>query len=173
MNFTNTIKLLTLFILIVACGEEQTHQPINPNQLKEVLIERNINAVKKEQQQIDGYIKRHKLNPIKTGTGLHYQLIKEGEGEKAVEGQVAVISYEVTLLDGTQCYSTKEKGPEEFKVGKDNVESGLHEAITYLKKGDKAIVIIPSYLAHGLAGDFNKIPVRSTIIYTLELIEVK
>ncbi|MBW6482876.1 MAG: FKBP-type peptidyl-prolyl cis-trans isomerase [Vicingaceae bacterium] len=173
MNLKKIIYFLFL-ILLVACENEQNNYPvIDANQLKEALIERNINAVKKEQQQIEQYIKKHQLNPLKTGTGLHYQLIKQGEGEKAVEGQVAVISYEVTLLDGTQCYSTKEKGPEEFKVGKDNVESGLHEAITYLKKGDKAIVIIPSYLAHGLAGDFNKIPVRSTIIYTLELIEVK
>jgi len=173
VNLKKIIYFLFL-ILLVACENEQNNYPvIDANQLKEALIERNINAVKKEQQQIEQYIKKHQLNPLKTGTGLHYQLIKQGEGEKAVEGQVAVISYEVTLLDGTQCYSTKEKGPEEFKVGKDNVESGLHEAITYLKKGDKAIVIIPSYLAHGLAGDFNKIPVRSTIIYTLELIEVK
>lgn len=173
MNF-KLYKLLTLFLLIVACRNEQSPSPINnSNQLKEILIERNINAVKKEQQQIENYIKKHKLNPIKTGTGLHYQLIKEGDGEKAIEEQVVVISYEVTLLNGTLCYSTKEKEPEEFKVGKDNVESGLHEAITYLKKGDKAIIIIPSYLAHGLAGDFNKIPMRSTIIYTLELIDIK
>lgn len=171
------MKLLLNYILIslllLACEGEPAAPPLNMHEVKEVLIEANIKAVKKEQQQIESYVKRRQLNTIKTGTGLQYQIITEGTGEKPTQGQIAVIAYEVTLLDGTICYSTKEKGPEEFKVGKDNVESGLHEAITYLKEGDKAIVIIPSYLAHGLAGDFNKIPIRSTIIYTLELIEVK
>lgn len=173
MNFQLYI-LSTLCLLMLACTNDQpTTPPINPTQLKEALIERNINSVKNEQQQIENYIKKFKLNPTKTGTGLHYQIIKEGSGETATEGKTAIITYDVTLLNGTLCYSTNENGAEEFKVGKDYAESGLHEAITYLKKGDKAIVIIPSYLAHGLAGDFNKIPMRSTIIYTLELIDIK
>ena len=60
-----------------------------------------------------------------------------------------------------------------FLVCRDEVESGLHEAIQYLKVGDKAKVIIPSHLAHGIAGDFEKIPPRSTIIYDIHLIAVK
>ena len=160
-------------LCFLSCEEEKPIEKPNPNQVKEALIEANKQAVEKEQRQINGYIERRKLDVISTGTGVHYQIIKKGEGEKAVEGKKAVVSYEVSLIDGTMVYSTKEKGPEEFMVGEDNVETGLHEAITYLHVGDKAIIIIPSYLAHGLAGDFDKIPVRSTIIYNLELIAIK
>ena len=158
---------------LLSCEEEKNIETPDPKQVKEALIEANKQAVEKEQRQINGYIERRKLDVISTGTGVHYQIIKKGEGEKAVEGKKAVVSYEMSLIDGTMVYSTKEKGPEEFVVGKDNVETGLHEAITYLHVGDRAIIIIPSYLAHGLAGDFDKIPVRSTIIYNLELIAIK
>ena len=62
---------------------------------------------------------------------------------------------------------------EEFIVGKDYVESGLHEGIAFMNAGDKALIIIPSYLAHGLAGDLKKIPFRSTIVYDVELVAIK
>ncbi|MDT8411825.1 MAG: FKBP-type peptidyl-prolyl cis-trans isomerase [Vicingaceae bacterium] len=169
-----TYFLIGLFSLcLLSCEEDKPIEKPDTKKVKEALIEANKQAVEKEQRQINGYIERRKLDVISTGTGVHYQIIKKGEGEKAVEGKKAVVSYEVSLIDGTMVYSTKEKGPEEFMVGEDNVETGLHEAITYLHVGDRAIIIIPSYLAHGLAGDFDKIPVRSTIIYNLELIAIK
>lgn len=160
-------------ISLLSCEEEKPTEKPDPKLVKEALIEANKQAVEKEQRQINGYIERRKLEVISTGTGIHYQIIRKGEGEKAIEGKKAVVSYQVSLIDGTMVYSTKEKGPEEFTIGKDNVESGLHEAIMYLHVGDRAIIIIPSYLAHGLAGDFDKIPIRSTIIYNLELIAIK
>ena len=83
-----------------------------------------------------------------------------------------VINYTVTLLNGDTCYATKGE-PEEFTVGEDNAESGLHEGIQLMHEGDKAIMIIPSHLAHGLAGDLKKIPIRSTIVYDVELVKVK
>jgi FKBP-type peptidyl-prolyl cis-trans isomerase len=80
-----------------------------------------------------------------------------------------MIDYSVSLLDGTECYSSKSTGPQEFRIGQDNVESGLHEAILLMKVGDKARFILPPHLAHGLIGDQNKIPAMSTIIYDVEL----
>ena len=96
-----------------------------------------------------------------------------GEGDKAREGQVATLKYKVSLMDGEEVYSSENDGPRSFMIGQDNVESGLHEAVTYLKLGDKAQIILPSHLAHGLTGDNNKIPPRSTVIYDLELIGLK
>ncbi len=167
--------ILFLFIVCSCSNNEQKSslKNLSNKDLKETLIEANRIAAEKESIQIDGYVSRRKLDVETTGTGLRYVIYHSGGGEKAENGRMAVVKYEVSLLDGTICYSTEEKGPEEFKIGKDNVESGLHEGITYMKVGDKAKIIIPSYLAHGLAGDFNKIPVRSTIIYDIELIALK
>ena len=87
-----------------------------------------------------------------------------------------LVNYKTTIKKNygkEEFYSSKEDGPRSFMIGQDNVETGLHEAVTYLKLGDKAHVILPSHLAHGLTGDNNKIPPRSTVIYNLELIGLK
>ena len=166
-----------MIICLISCQSDKKSKTslnnLSEKEIKEKLIEANKIAAQKESIQIDGYVSRRKLDVTKTGTGLRYFIYHEGKGEKAENGKIAVVKYEVSLIDGTVCYSTKEKGAEEFIIGKDNVESGLHEGITYMKVGDKAKIIIPSYLAHGLAGDFKKIPVRSTIIYDIELIALK
>ncbi|OFY92470.1 MAG: hypothetical protein A3K10_04155 [Bacteroidetes bacterium RIFCSPLOWO2_12_FULL_31_6] len=170
-------QFILLFILVglFSCQEDEKkdNTVLNQHQVKEVLINANKAAAEEESLQIDSYVKRRKLDVITTGTGLRYQIYKKGNGEKAAIGKRAVVAYEVSLIDGTVCYSTKEFGPEEFKIGSDRVESGLHEAICYMSVGDKAKIIIPSHLAHGLVGDFKKIPIRSTIIYDIELIKLK
>ena len=168
--------ILSLLVLFSCEGERNTGEEFlskHPADVKEALIQANKIAAEKESIQIDGYVKRRNLDVTKTGTGLRYVVYQQGKGEQAVNGKIAVVHYEISLIDGTVCYSTKEKGSDEFIIGKDNVESGLHEGITYMKVGDKAKIIIPSHLAHGLAGDFNKIPVRSTIIYDIELVALK
>jgi FKBP-type peptidyl-prolyl cis-trans isomerase len=53
----------------------------------------------------------------------------------------------------------------------DQVESGLHEGIKYMKKGEKARLILPPHLAHGLIGDMNKIPMNATLIYDIQVID--
>lgn len=159
--------------LIISCSESPKDLPkIDVKQLQDNLIEANKIALSKEIAQIEVYIKENNLDITKTQTGLKYQIYKDLEGEKIQEKQKAVIKYTVTLLDGTECYSTKTE-VEEFTVGKDYVESGLHEGIQFMSTGDKAIIIIPSHLAHGLVGDMKKIPFRSTIVYDIELIAIK
>ena len=162
-----------LTILIFSCsGDERNHPPIDPKKLEEQLIEANKIATTIESTQIDAYVERKKLDVVKTPTGLRYQIYEDKEGETIKNNQKAVVKYTVSLLNGTECYSTKDE-VEEFVVGKDYVESGLHEGIKYMSVGDKAIIIIPSHLAHGLAGDLKKIPLRSTIVYDIELVAIR
>ncbi len=160
-------------VFICSCSDDPKELPqIDIKQMQEDLIEANKKALNKESEQIDAYVKRRGLNVVKTKTGLRVGLYNDVEGEAIVEKQSAVVNYTVTLLDGTECYSTANK-PEFFMVGKDYVESGLHEGIQHMSKGDKAIIIIPSHLGHGLAGDLKKIPIKSTIVYDIELLDIK
>ena len=160
-------------IVMASCsGDTDEFQQIDMNQLQEDLIQASKNATAKESGQIDAYIKKKNLKVVKSPTGLRYHLYKDVEGESIINEQRAIVRYTVTLLDGTECYATKEE-VEEFTVGKDYVESGLHEGIKFMSVGDKAIIVIPSHLAHGLAGDLKKIPYRSTIVYDIELVAIK
>jgi FKBP-type peptidyl-prolyl cis-trans isomerase len=54
-----------------------------------------------------------------------------------------------------------------------DVEDGLHKAVLNLKQGDKALILIPSHLAHGLLGDSKQVPPQSIILYDIEIILVK
>jgi FKBP-type peptidyl-prolyl cis-trans isomerase len=168
----NAIYILILLTIIACSGNVEEHQQINPFEVQEQLLEANIQATALESKQIDNYVDSNKLDVVKTPTGLRYEIYLNNEGEEIKNKQTAVVKYNVNLLNGTECYSTNDK-VEEFIVGKDYVESGLHEGITYMSEGDKAIIIIPSHLAHGLAGDLKKIPIRSSIVYNIELLEIK
>ena len=166
-----------LFIALFAgCKNDQKKKPtrqLTIEDIKNPSMNTGQMMVKKETDDIDSYIKRHGYEMQKTGTGLRYMIYKKGTGEKAEKGKVAKISYKISLLDGTECYSSEKEGPTEFLIGQDQIESGLHEGVQYLHVGDKAIIILPSYLAHGLLGDRKKIPPRSSVVYDIELLSLK
>ena len=169
------ILVIIISLMFFSCsGSDDNNKQldISPKELQEQLLMANKNALVVEKKQIQDYIKQKKLDVITTKTGLNYSIYDNVLGDSIIDGQVVRVDYSVELLDGTECYNTEGKG-EEFTVGKDYVESGLHEAVKYFSKGDKAIVIIPSHLGHGLTGDFEKIPIRSTIIYNIQILDVK
>lgn len=172
ISFLIHLSVIGLLGSLIACESPKAPKVDPPK--KETLIDYNKIIAKKEAHQIDKYIERRNLNMIATGTGLHYSIYDRGAGsETAKAGQVALLKFKVSLLDGSVVYSSEESGPQEFLIERDNVESGLHEGIKYLHKGDKAKLILPSHLAHGLLGDQKRIPPRHTIVYDIELLELK
>jgi peptidylprolyl isomerase len=58
-------------------------------------------------------------------------------------------------------------------VDKSDKESGLNEAVKLLSIGDKAKLILPSHLAYGLLGDFDKIPPQSILLIDVQLNKIK
>jgi FKBP-type peptidyl-prolyl cis-trans isomerase len=183
MNWTipsnNLLRLFILFLLtlsLCACGGDENHKKtkgLTKKQLEESLIEANKKAVKTEDQQINDFIKRYNWQMTETGTGLRYSIYQKGNGRKAVENAVAVINFEVSLLNGEVIYTSDELGTREFVIGRGGVETGLEEGILYMREGDRAKFIIPSHLAHGLSGDQNKITGKATLVYDVELIKLK
>lgn len=169
-------QILLFVIIFAGCTQESnksTEKLINANDLKEPLIKANKELVKSEEEQINDYIARYNWDMKTTESGLRYLIYQKGEGNKAQLGQIAKIRYSVELLNGELCYSSDQDGPKQFVIGGGEVESGLSEAILLLNVGDRAKFIIPSHLAFGLAGDKDKIPLRATLIYDIELVELK
>lgn len=130
--------------------------------------------IHQEKDEIDQYVKAHSYPMQTTGTGIHYWIYAHGKGEQLVRmAQYVQIAYTISLLDGTICYDSKQDGPREFCVGKDDVESGIHQAIQLMRLGDKGLFILPSYLAHGIAGDQDKIPPGAVVVYDITLLKVQ
>jgi FKBP-type peptidyl-prolyl cis-trans isomerase len=126
------LMFLSIGALLFSCSDAPKELPIiEVKQMQENLIEANKKALSQESDQIEAYVKEKKQNVIRTKTGLRYAIYKDVEGENVQEKQEALVKYKVSLLDGTECYSTEDK-PDFFTVGKDYVESGLHEGIQFM-----------------------------------------
>lgn len=165
--------LLIILLALAACGGDGIVPSKNARPAtKDDLIQENRDAVRLEDRDIELYIERQGLVPVKSGTGVLTQIVRDEVGERVKTEQVVTVNYCLELLNGDTVYTTATGKPESFRVEHDDVESGLHEAIQTLSVGDSAIIIIPSYRAHGLIGDLERVPPRSTVVYHLGLVRV-
>ena len=107
-----------------------------------------------------------------TETGLQYKEVTAGEGAMPTSEQTVVVHYEGTLTDGTVFDSSYERGePVEFPVT--GVIQGWVEALQLMNVGDKFELVIPSNLAYGTKGSGQTIGPDATLLFDVELIEIK
>lgn len=110
----------------------------------------------------------------KTDSGLRYKIIQNGDGVKAEKGKTVSVHYKGSLTDGTVFDSSyKRNQPIDFPLGMGQVISGWDEGIALLQVGDKARFVIPPYLGYGERGAGGVIPPNATLIFDVELVEVK
>ncbi len=110
----------------------------------------------------------------KTNSGLRYQILQKGSGKKAEKGKTVSVHYKGQLADGTVFDSSyKRNQPLEFPVGVGQVIPGWDEGICLLKVGDKARLVIPSDLGYGSRGAGGVIPPNATLVFDVELMDVK
>jgi peptidyl-prolyl cis-trans isomerase A (cyclophilin A) len=109
-----------------------------------------------------------------TESGLRYQIIQKGSGIKAEKGKTVSVHYKGQLVDGTVFDSSyKRNQPIDFALGMGQVISGWDEGVSLLSVGDKARFVIPSDLAYGSRGAGGVIPPDATLIFDVELMNVK
>lgn len=109
-----------------------------------------------------------------TESGLRYKMIQQGSGDKAEKGKTVSVHYEGSLTNGQVFDSSYSRNqPIDFTLGVGQVIPGWDEGIALLKVGDKARFVIPSNLAYGSAGAGGVIPPDATLIFDVELMNVK
>ncbi len=109
-----------------------------------------------------------------TDSGLKYYDLVEGNGASPAEGQMVAAHYTGWLEDGTKFDSSLDRGqPFEFVIGAGQVIPGWDEGIASMKMGGKRQLVIPAGLAYGESGAGGVIPPNATLIFEVELIEVK
>lgn len=110
----------------------------------------------------------------KTESGLRYKMIQKGSGKQAESGKTVSVHYEGSLETGKVFDSSyPRKKPIEFRLGQGQVIEGWDEGIALLQVGDKARFVIPSYLGYGASGAGGVIPPNATLIFDVELMDVK
>ncbi|MFT4753662.1 MAG: FKBP-type peptidyl-prolyl cis-trans isomerase [Salibacteraceae bacterium] len=171
-NWTKISAVAFLFLSLLACEEPKKVKQQRIVTKKE-MADHNRQSVRMEADQIDKYISRRGWVMEKTGSGLRYMVYEPSySNEHAKENDTVYVTYEVSLISGKTIYKSDSNQTASFIVGHDEVESGLQEGIRFLSKGDKSMLIIPSHLAHGYTGDFNKIPRSSTVIFDITLVRI-
>ncbi|TDO05614.1 FKBP-type peptidyl-prolyl cis-trans isomerase [Sunxiuqinia elliptica] len=114
---------------------------------------------------------REKEGIIETASGLQYQVLEEGEGEKPSPSDQVKCHYHGTLIDGTVFDSSVQRGePATFPVN--GVIQGWVEALQMMTTGSKWRLYVPSDLAYGDRGAGGAIGPNTTLIFEVELLEI-
>lgn len=127
-----------------------------------------------EKRRAEEELDKHSAGFEKTASGLRYQIIQKGNGTKATKGKKVSVHYSGALTNGMVFDSSyKRKQPIDFVLGIGQVISGWDEGIQLLQVGDKARFVIPSDLAYGSRGAGGVIPPNATLVFDVELMDVK
>jgi FKBP-type peptidyl-prolyl cis-trans isomerase FkpA len=109
---------------------------------------------------------------VKTESGMVYLSLKEGNGTSPVATDTVKVNYRGTLPDGKEFDSSYKRGePAEFRLG--SVIKCWTEGLQKMKPGGKARLVCPSALAYGESGAGDIILPNATLVFEVELLEVK
>jgi len=144
------------------------------NDLRQTLIRKQAEVAEKNLAAGKAFLDENAKKPgvITTESGLQYKVITSGDGKQPKESDTVTTHYRGTLIDGREFDSSyKRDQPASFPVK--GVIKGWTEALQLMHVGDKWQLFIPSDLAYGASQRSELIQPNSTLIFEIELLDVK
>jgi FKBP-type peptidyl-prolyl cis-trans isomerase len=123
--------------------------------------------------EFEEYLTRNGINQAPIGTGTIKVTQREGSGPDAFYGDWVTIHMVQKLMNGTQVENTRENGAVDYEIGGPYGMKGMDEALMKMKKGERAVVYLPYFLAFGEAGAPPKVPPYTNLIMELEILEIR
>ncbi|BAW80165.1 peptidyl-prolyl isomerase [Candidatus Nitrosoglobus terrae] len=154
---------------------------LSPEQAKEVMQAMQQKEQQQHTQQADNnkvagesYLKANKAKEgvVELPSGLQYKIIQPGNGKIPTADDTVEVNYQGTLINGTEFDSSYKRGkPITFKVS--NVIPGWQEALKLMPVGSKWELAIPPKLAYGEQGAGHVIGPNETLLFNIELLNIK
>jgi FKBP-type peptidyl-prolyl cis-trans isomerase len=114
------------------------------------------------------------MRMTKSPAGLWYSDVQVGNGAEAVPGRTVKVHYTGWLPNGTKFDSSRDHGePFEFTLGAGQVIRGWDEGVKGMKVGSRRKLVLPPELAYGEAGAPPTIPPGATLVFDVEVLDVR
>lgn len=114
------------------------------------------------------------ITPEMTGSGLEIYWLERTEENRPEPGELVTVHYSGYLVNGKKFDSSYDRGePIKLEVGKGQVIMGWEEVLQLMRKGEKVKVRIPYHLAYGENGLKGIIPMKSDLMFDIELIDIE
>lgn len=179
MNKLILFSFVLLCCVLIACKADQKseeHEKIESNEEEGSAAElyQNFQAdpvsqFEKESNELIEYAMNNGIAAVSTPSGLLYEIEDLGSGNFLQHGDEVSAHYKGMFLDGTVFDSSYKRGkPLTFKVGQ--MINGWNEGLSFMKRGDKAILLIPSKLGYGEKGFPGFVPPNTPLVFELELL---
>lgn len=171
------ITIVLVLFSLAACGDQKATGSVvsSSEEVKEdkdaPYVEGNKNIMRRENEEMQMFIRRYGWKMQRTPTGLYVEVLESGDGELFKENDRVAMVYKTFLLSGEQIYSSDSSGVKVFMVNRSEEIDALHEAAQMLRPGAKARLVIPSYLAYGVAGDGDRIQGLQPIVMEVRVLE--
>ncbi|MDR0780635.1 MAG: FKBP-type peptidyl-prolyl cis-trans isomerase [Pseudomonadales bacterium] len=159
----------------------QEPSPYSENQLRSALddINRQVQRMQKQQANAmaaagEKFLQHNATRPevTTTASGLQYEVLQAGSGRRPTGNDTVRVHYHGTLVDGTVFDSSIERG-EAIEFAVSGVISGWTEALQLMQEGARYKLYIPHQLAYGASGAGGAIAPYSTLIFEVELLNVR
>tara|TARA_B100001250_G_C19345443_1_gene590942 strand:+ start:23 stop:556 length:534 start_codon:yes stop_codon:yes gene_type:complete len=173
------IFLIINVLILFSCNQNYQNQIMDSssNQELDFLIDFNKEIIQNEEDRIDSLLSHIDVPFIKHMTGVRLFVEKKKKNHNMYypdEGDVVFVEYSCIIFDSFEnlLYDNL-LDTLSFKIGHSKQMKGLNYAIKLLQIGDKAKIIIPSYLGFGMSGYGKTVPPYSTLLLNVKLLNIK
>jgi len=181
IKYKNVLFLYFAIILVLLFSCKNQYQEridsAPSNNMRDFLIDFTKNMIEDEEKLIDSLLLLSEYPFSKDSTGIRINIDHQLHNDKLgypEDGDYVAVLYNCVVFDQIETISDNTfLDTLTFKIGYSKQMRGLNYAIKLLKVGDKAKIIIPSYLGFGLSGYEESVPPYSTLLLNIKLLNIK
>ncbi|MCL6265369.1 gliding motility-associated peptidyl-prolyl isomerase GldI [Flagellimonas myxillae] len=168
------VLMILMGMFLIGCGGPEPRRPvkINSGSFFKESVERNKALLAQEEALIQNIIDADSLHDyVASPNGFWYYLEKKNETATYLPkpNDQILFSYNLVTLQNDTIYTAQELGPTSYVVDKEQLFTGLQNAVKLLKINERATFLFPSLQAFGYHGDGNQIGPRTPLKSTVEL----